>query len=329
MAAFDKVIGHEQIIEHFQNAVRLNKVSHAYILSGEKGAGKKLLAGLFSMTLQCERKGISPCGECRSCRQAEGHNQPDIIWVTHEKPGSIGVEDVREQVVGDIQIKPYSSPYKIYIIDEAEKLTVQAQNALLKTIEEPPAYGIVLFLTTNADGFLPTILSRCVVLDLKPVSNDAILHYLMEQVHVPDYKAKLCVAFAQGNVGKAVRLASSGDFDEMKQHVLKLLQNTETMDISDLLDYLKEITDYKENINDYLDLMLVWFRDVLLFKVTKDANILVLKEEVSAISRRSAKSSYEGLEEIITALDKAKARLRANVNFELVMELLLLTIKEN
>lgn len=329
MAAFEKVIGHEQIIEHFQNAIRLNKISHAYILNGEEGAGKRLLAHLFSMTLQCEKKEPSPCEECRSCKQAEGHNQPDIIWVTHEKPGSIGVEDVRGQVVGDMQIKPYSSPYKIYIIDEAEKLTVQAQNALLKTIEEPPAYGIVIFLTTNKDSFLPTILSRCVVLDLKPAANESIMRYLMEQVRVPDYKAKVCVAFAQGNVGKAVKLASSENFDEMKLHVIKLLKNIETMQISELLDYLKDISDYKDNIHDYLDLMLVWFRDVLLFKVTKDANVLVLREEMSAISQRAGSSSYEGLEEIIVALDKAKARLRANVNFELVMELLLLTIKEN
>ncbi len=281
------------------------------------------------MTLQCEKKQESPCGECRSCKQAEGHNQPDIIWVTHEKPGSIGVEDVRGQVVGDIQIKPYASPYKIYIVDEAEKLTPQAQNALLKTIEEPPAYGIIIFLTVNSGSFLPTILSRCVVLELKPVESDSIVRYLMEQVRVPDYKAKICAAFAQGNVGKAVKLASSENFDEMKNHVIDLLQNIESMEISGLLEELKEISGFKDNINDYLDLILVWFRDVLLFKVTKDVNILVMKEEVSAISQRAARSSYEGLEEIITALDKARIRLRANVNFDLVMELLLFKIKEN
>ncbi len=329
MTIFDKVVGHKQIIEHFQNTIRLNKISHAYILSGEEGAGKRLLAHLFAMTLQCEKKQESPCGECRSCKQAEGHNQPDIIWVTHEKPGSIGVEDVRGQVVGDIQIKPYASPYKIYIVDEAEKLTPQAQNALLKTIEEPPAYGIIIFLTVNSGSFLPTILSRCVVLELKPVESDSIVRYLMEQVRVPDYKAKICAAFAQGNVGKAVKLASSENFDEMKNHVIDLLQNIESMEISGLLEELKEISGFKDNINDYLDLILVWFRDVLLFKVTKDVNILVMKEEVSAISQRAARSSYEGLEEIITALDKARIRLRANVNFDLVMELLLFKIKEN
>ncbi len=329
MTTFNNVVGHEKIIEHFQNAVRLDKISHAYILSGEDGAGKSLLAHLFSMTLQCEKKGISPCGECTLCRQAESHNQPDIIWVTHEKPGSIGVEDIRTQVVGDMQMKPYHSPYKIYIIDEAEKLTVQAQNTLLKTIEEPPEYGIVIFLTTNADGFLPTILSRCVVLQLKPATNEAVARYLVEKVQVPDYKARLCAAFAQGNVGKAVRYASKESFDEMRQHVFQLLKGISDMQESRIYETVGELTAYKETINDYLDLMLLWFRDVLIFKVTKDANSMVLREELAGISGRAARSSYEGLEEIIMAIDRARTRLRANVSFELAMELLLFTIKEN
>lgn len=332
MGGFERIIGHESVVRHFQNAIMLDKVSHAYILNGEEGTGKKTLADCFSKSLQCEdRSGEGQnkgCGKCRSCRQAENRNHPDIIWVTHEKPGSVGVEDVRSQVVGDMQIKPYQGPYKIYIIDEAEKLTVQAQNALLKTIEEPPAYGIILFLTSNSEVFLPTILSRCVVLNVKPVANEAILNYLMEEIQVPDYKASLCVAFAQGNLGKAVKLACSENFDEMKQHVMRLLRN-KNMELPELLDYLKELDSFKGEIQDYLDLMLVWFRDVLLFKVTQDANVLVLKEELSAINSQAAKSSYEGLEEIIKAIGKAKARLRANVNFDLVMELLLLTIKEN
>ena len=228
-----------------------------------------------------------------------------------------------------MQMKPYHSPYKIYIIDEAEKLTVQAQNTLLKTIEEPPEYGIVIFLTTNADGFLPTILSRCVVLQLKPATNEAVARYLVETVQIPDYKARLCAAFAQGNVGKAVRYASKESFDEMRQHVFQLLKSISDMQESRIYETVGELTAYKENINDYLDLMLLWFRDVLIFKVTKDANSMVLREELAGISGRAARSSYEGLEEIIVAIDRARTRLRANVSFELVMELLLFTIKEN
>lgn len=329
MRNFKDVIGQKQIIEHFQHVIQSDKISHAYILNGEEGTGKKMLADIFSAVLQCEEKGIEPCGKCLSCRQAEGKNQPDIIWVTHEKPNSIGVEDVRGQIIGDIQTKPYKGPYKIYIIAEAQKLTPQAQNALLKTIEEPPAYGIILFLTTNSQSFLPTILSRCVTLNLKPVSDAEIRKYLMEEVKIPDYKADLCVAFAQGNLGKAIKLASSEHFDEIKQHAVSLLRRAGEIELSELLRNLKEINEFKIDINDYLDLMLIWFRDVLLFKVTNDANVLVMKEELSSITKQAVKSSYEGLEEIITAIDKVKVRLKANVTFELTIELMLLTIKEN
>lgn len=329
MNGFEQIVGQEPIIEHLKNAIQHEKVSHAYIFSGEEGAGKRMLAAAFAKTLQCREKGSEPCGICPSCIQAENGNQPDIIWISHEKPASIGVEDIREQVVGDIQIKPYSSPRKIYIIDEAEKMTVPAQNTLLKTIEEPPAYGVLLLLTTNAEAFLPTILSRCVTLNLKPVSNKKMKTFLMEEINLPDYKADLCVAFAQGNVGKAMKLARSEHFEEMKAHVIRVFRTIDTMELSDLLAALQEFEQFKADIYDYLDLSLVWFRDVLLFKVTHDANVLVFREEVSALRKHASHSSYEGLELIITAIDKAKIRLRANVKFELAMELMLLTIKEN
>ncbi len=329
MAGFSEILGHEQIIEHLQNAIKLQKVSHAYILDGEEGAGKNMLARAFAQTLQCERGGTEPCGECHSCKQAMSGNQPDIITVTHEKPASIGVEDIRGQLCGDIQIKPYSSPYKIYIVDEAEKMTVQAQNALLKTIEEPPAYGVIMLLTTNADAFLPTILSRCVTLKLRPVKNEIIRPYLMEKYHIPDYQAEVCTAFARGNVGKAERLAQSEQFAELKNHLLHLLRHLRDMEVYELTEAVRSASEYKTEINDYLDLMALWFRDVLLFKATRQIDGLVFAEEINAISAQAQKSSYEGLERILKALEKAKVRLNANVNFELTMELLMLTIKEN
>ena len=100
MQGFEEVLGHEEIIRHLQNAVAMNKVSHSYIFAGETGSGKKLLANLFAMTLQCEKRGIEPCLECASCKKALSKNQPDIINVTHEKPNTISIEDIREQVIG-------------------------------------------------------------------------------------------------------------------------------------------------------------------------------------------------------------------------------------
>lgn len=329
MAGFQDIIGQEQIKEHLQNAIETDKVSHAYIIGGERSSGKEFVAKIFAMALQCEKGGTEPCGECHSCRQAMSRNQPDIVFVTHEKPNSIGVEDIRNQINNDIGIKPYSSPRKIYIINEGEKMTVQAQNALLKTLEEPPEYAVLLILTTNVDAFLPTILSRCVVLNMKPVADEKVKQYLMSELHVPDYKANICVAFARGNIGKAKLLASSEEFEKVKEEAITLVKYINDMETSEIVKAIKKISEYKLDVNDYLDILSVWYRDVLLYKATRDINSLIFRDELTQITKVADRSTYEGIETIVNALEQAKRRLQANVNFDLTMELLLLTIQEN
>lgn len=329
MNGFKDVVGHRDIIGYIQDAVQQNKVSHAYILNGQRGSGKKMLAKLFAMTLQCESGKSEPCGECRSCIQANGENQPDIITVKHEKPASISVDDVRTQVNGDIMIKPYSSPYKVYIIPEADLMTVQAQNAILKTIEEPPEYAVIFLLTENADSLLATIRSRCVILKLRNIKDKLVKKYLMEQMQIPDYQADLCAAFAQGNIGRAIMLAKSEHFNEIKEEAIQLLKYIDEMELSEIVSAIKEINKYKLEVTDYLDIITIWYRDVLLYKATKDVGGLVFGDQLKFIKEKAAKSSYEGLETILESIEKAKARIKANVNFDLLMELLLLTIKEN
>lgn len=328
MPGFDAVVGHDKIKEHLKNAIQMDKISHAYIFNGAKGIGKKTIASVFAQAVQCEEGTAEPCGKCHSCIQAVSGNQPDIIWVAHEKPASIGVEDVRLQVNSDILIKPYSSRYKVYIIDEAEKLTVQAQNALLKTIEEPPAYGIIILLTTNADSFLPTILSRCVTLNLKPLSNKEIETYLMMKEHIPDYHARFAAAFAQGRLGRAISIATSPDFNELKDSVLHLLKYINDMELTEVIDAVKDAAAHKLDIEDYIDFMMMWYRDVLIYKSTNDANLVIFKDELKYIRKDATDRSYDGLNRILKAMDVAKIRLAANVNFELAMELMMLTIKE-
>lgn len=330
MAEFRDIVGQEQLKEHLQNAIEQNKVSHAYIINGERNSGKEFIAKVFAMALQCqERKNGEPCQECHSCRQALSGNHPDIIFVSHEKPNVIGVDDIRTQINGDVAIKPYSSPKKIYIMNEGEKMTVQAQNALLKTLEEPPEYALILILTTNPETLLPTILSRCVVLNMKPVRDELVKKFLIKEMEIPDYKADVCVAFARGNVGKARLLAKSEEFDKVKDEALILLRNINDMEIHEIVAAIKKITEYQFDVNDYLDILSIWYRDVLLYKATRDVNGLIFREEIQYIRKVADKSTYEGIERIIEALEKSKQRLSANVNFDLTMELLLLTIKEN
>ena len=328
MIGFSDIIGHEGVVLHLQNAIQSDKVSHAYLFSGEAGSGKKTISRTFAAALQCEKGGTEPCMVCDSCKKAIGDSHPDIIFVKHEKPGSISVDDVRSQVVYDAAIKPYYSRYKIYIIPDAELLTVQAQNALLKTIEEPPEYVVIMLLTKNADMMLPTILSRCVRLDLKVVDDATIKKYLMEHLHVPDYQAEIDASFAHGSIGRAEEAAGSQEFADVTENALRLLKNSGQMQVFEMTEEIKKLASSKEKLEDYMDVFQFWFRDVLLFKAARDADKLVFKQEIYDIRQQARERSYENLENILEEIEKTKVRLRANVNQELALELLFLTIRE-
>ncbi len=327
MNTFGDVIGREQVVEHLKNTIRLRKVSHAYIFHGEDGIGKNFIADIFAATLQCEDFETEPCSVCKSCMQAASGNHPDIIRVLHEK-ATIGVDDIRTQLNNDIQVKPYSSRYKIYIIDEAEKMTEAAQNALLKTIEEPPEYAVIMLLSNNLEAFLPTILSRCVTLNMKTVPKESIKGYLMEHCGIPDYQAELSAAFSGGNLGKAIKYASSEEFVRRRDEVLHLVKHIDEMQINEVMEYLKHLSEEKAMIGEYLDLMLLWYRDVLMFKATRDTAQIIYKEELLTIQKQAAAKSFEALNEIIEAFSTVRSRLKYNVNFETSVELLLLALQK-
>ena len=329
MPGFKDIVGQKQIKEHLQSAIRSGKVGHAYIISGERFSGKEFVARAFAQTLQCEEGGTEPCGKCHSCLQAESRNHPDILYLSHEShPNSIGVEDVRDQIISDAIIRPYSSPYKVYIVNEAEKMTTQAQNALLKTLEEPPSYVVILLLTTNAGTFLQTVRSRCEMLTMKPVPDAEIREYLMEHCQVPDYHAKLCTAFAQGNFGPALQMVASDEFQTIQKVTTALLRQQHDMPMSEKIALIQSMAQYKMDPEEFLDIIMVWYRDVLMYKATGDADSLVNYGDIAIIRKAAGRCSYEGLDEVLEAVNKARARLKAYVNFELTMELLLATMQE-
>ena len=331
---FREILGNDMVKEHFMKAIENHKISHAYILTGEAGMGRKSIARAFAMTLLCEKGGSEPCMSCHSCKQILAGSHPDLIYLSHEKPASIGVDDIREQVNDTIMIRPYSSYYKVYIIDEAEKMTVQAQNALMKTkffgvvpigvLYVIVFYAVMILITTNEEAFLPTILSRCVKLKLKPLRDTTVKAFLTEHLGIPEKDADIYAAFARGNLGRAIHIASSEEFKELYQKTMNLLHYVETVDISMLLECIREIKDQKFDLEEMMQL---WYRDVLMYKVTKDMNLLIFRDEYKLINETGQKVDYTGLEKILAAIDTARTRLNANVNMELTMELLFLTMK--
>ncbi|MDR0220408.1 MAG: DNA polymerase III subunit [Lachnospiraceae bacterium] len=330
MPTFRDIIGQEKIVDHLQTAVTTGQVSHAYIITGERGMGKEFIARVFAMAVQCEnRAGENPCGECHSCKQALAGSHPDIVFPIQEKPGVTSVDDIRRQIVADVALLPYKGPKKIYIIGKAEEMTPQAQNALLKTFEEPPSYAVIILLTANAEALLPTIRSRALLLYMQAVPDALVKKYLSDNMDITDDKADICVAFARGNIGKARLLATSEDFEKIKNEAISLLKNIGAMDISEIISAIRKVKEYKLEETDFLEFLAIWYRDVLVLKATRDLGQLIFKEEYHSIKRVADTYTYEGLEEIIESLEKAGQRLTANVNAELALELLLLTIKEN
>lgn len=338
---FRSIIGEYEAKRHFQAAIASGRVAHAYLITGDAGSGKTMLAEAFAETLVCETRqakaeeetadtaAVDACLNCLSCRKAIDGNHPDIISVTHEKPGVISVGEVREQVVSTVSILPYESRYKIYLIEEAEKMNPQAQNALLKTIEEPPEYAVIILMTASPEALLDTIRSRCVTIATKPVPDDELEAYLSRELTLPDYETKMLAAFAQGNVGRALRAATDEGFLGRRDKTLGLIRTLKGMDTAAMSEAVRRMKEDKVWIDDVLDILLMWYRDVMYFKATADIDHLIFAREISTIRAQASTASYEGLKEILDAIDRFRVRLRANVNFELAAELMLLTIKEN
>ena len=298
--SFDDVISQPHITETLQNQVRTGKTAHAYLFTGSRGTGKTTCARILAKAVNCPHAvNGNPCLECDICKDADRGILSDVIEIDAASNNS--VEDIRDLREGTVY-RPERCAYKIYIIDEVHMLSGSAWGALLKVMEEPPAYVVILLLTTNADSFLPTINSRCITLDLKAVPNEKIKSYLMEYCRIPDYQAEVCTAFAQGNVGKAIKLASSESFNEIKNSALQLIRRLKEIDLYEMMEAVKQISEYKLEINDYFDIMMIWYRDVLLYKATADVNHLVFRDEIYDIKKSASKSSYEGIEQILEAV---------------------------
>jgi DNA polymerase-3 subunit delta' len=341
--SFSEIIGQEAAKNLLINAAKTGNHSHAYIFSGEKGSGKMMLAEAFAAMLQCENPSDDACGKCHSCVQASTHDNPDIIYVTREEGKSnMTVDLVRERIVNDVDIKPYSYKYKIYIVDEAEKMNKQAQNAILKTIEEPPEYVIIILLTSNHNAFLQTILSRCVLVQMKSVDTDSIKNILQTKYEAVDYQAEMVASFAQGNVGKAIALCTDATFNDIKGKAISLCKRAGRMDEKTIAATVKDIKEendlskkesegdsYQGFMDQMLDLITLWFKDVLLYKATLNDELLLFKEDTFDIHEQANNCSYNGLNEIINAVSEARLRINANVNFELTITLLINAIKEN
>ena len=349
VAELTEILGREEMTKHLREAIVGEKLSHAYIFSGEPGTGKKTVAKIFAQTMLCE--GIDKhmhkigdakqelayaCGICPSCISAMRGDHPDITIIRKEEGKTgISVDDIREKLVEDVSVRPYKGNYKIYIIEEAQELSVEAQSAMLKTLEEPPSYAVIMLLVTSPNMLLHTIRSRAEEIEVPVLSDDIVEKFLREAFEensdIKEDDIKFAVAFADGKIGRGMAALSSDLFRKIKADVLNVVLNIKNMSLPEMTACVRKAEAYKDGVelDYYFELMILWFRDVLLFESTRDANGIIYKDRITDISKQAQTVTYEGLENITEAIQRAKQRIGANVSFDITMELLFTTICEN
>ena len=315
MGAFGHILGNDLIKKSMVSSALLGRVSHAYIISGADGSGKKLLANAFAKSILCGKiplLGGVPrsggvvhegyCGTCKSCKTYDSGNNPDLVFISPQKT-SLGIEEIRENIIENLSVLPYEAAKRVYIINDAHKLTPAAQNAMLLTLEAGPKFAVFLLLANSLANFLPTILSRCINYKVQPLNEDVIRSYLENNMQLEGSKAQIAASFAHGSLGRAIALATDEDFTALRTMVLNLAQKPDFMDIAEIFAAAKSLEQYKDQVNDILDILKLHYRDTL-------------------ISQQNTQNTINK----IHAIDDIKEKLKSNCNYLLCMEVLLLQL---
>ena len=306
---FEKIRGQRFAKKYLSNSIKSNMISHAYMFEGPNGIGKNTMARELAATL-LDMENL--------------FNSPDYIEITPDG-NSIKIAQIRK-LQSDILVKPYKS-YKIYVIDEAQKMTVEAQNALLKTLEEPPKYAIIILITNNKESLLDTIKSRCEIIKFTPIPLVEVADYLT-QTGVDKNRASLLANFSRGSMQKAIELSESEDFHIMRDEVQKYVETFLTGSMLDIMDIQNSIEKYKDNITNVLDLLVNYFRDIMMVKENVDSSMIINLDRLVFIKNMSTKITYSQLSKIIDIIEETKNKLRSNCNFNISIQVMTLNIYE-
>lgn len=292
---FEHIIGNEQIKNILQESIKRNKTSHSYLFVGIEGIGKKIVAKEFAKMLLCLEENKQE-GNCKSCIEFDSNNHPDFLLLEPEG-NVIKIEQIR-QLQKRIQEKPIISHKKVYIINDADKMTKEAQNCLLKTLEEPPEFSTIILIGINENAFLSTIKSRCMILHFQKIEDEKIKQYLSNQLEENNITENMLKMF-QGSIGKAIKLK---DKQELYNKIENIIENLNKKDLIDVSNSAEIIYQSKEEIMEILEYM-----NVLLFEKAK-TNAKWIKG--------------------ISIVEETKKRLQQNANYDMCIDNLLFNMWE-
>ncbi|AGB40082.1 DNA polymerase III, delta' subunit [Halobacteroides halobius DSM 5150] len=322
--SFSEVLGQDLAVSILKNSLQQGRLSHAYLFTGVEGVGKDTTAFEFAKAINCKGQANDACDSCISCRKAASGNHPDIK-VLKPDGSSIKIDQMRS-FQQEILYKPYESEKKVYIIHQTEKMTPEAANSLLKTLEEPPEHGIIILLTNNINQLLPTVISRCQLVRFNRVSNHLIKKRLSENYKLSEQEEELITSLATGKIKEAIALVEEKEKLKKREDIIKLILSFKDLDCLQVFRIVEKLTEYKDQIDQILHMVLVWYRDLLLLKLKKEEQVINI-DYMEELKEEVAITSVEQAEKIIQLVEETKNKIRTvNVNLQLTLEVMLLKL---
>lgn len=316
-------------------AVRTGRIAHAYLFAGPAGVGRRDAALAFAQLLNCERPTTDACGECQACRLIATGQHPDVRVIDIARGQVLDPEDTTKTAVGlkqvlalrrEVVYPPYQGRWKVYLIADADTMTTEAANSLLKVLEEPPPQVVIVLIAESMTALLPTVVSRCQLLRFSLIPTAAIEQVLVDRFSLPRGRARFLAALADGRLGRAVTWATSGEALQLRESVLDLLERVAHADPLERLDAAESLAKDKGTLPEVLEIALFWYRDLIVWQETADESVLINLDRKEAIAAQALEISPAVLSQWIEAVDDAKDALRRNVHPRLALETLFLRL---
>ena len=324
--SFNSIIGQEEAIEILQDEIEKDRISHAYLFSAKEGSGKSKLAFEFAKASFCEEVLLDSCGSCINCRKMDHHNHPDFktISVLEDKT-AISIDQIRE-LKKEIAYKPYDSDHKIYIIESAEKLTKEAANSLLKTLEEPPSFATIVLLVEDSGKLLPTLVSRCQQIKLSSVSQQKIKDLLLEE-GLNNEQAEIVSSAAAGSPGKALDITKIDNYFEHRQEIYDFLKKIKSKNTIEIFKITDKLCSLLKNDFPCFDLLSDWYRDIMMIKQDY-LDAVINKDYLEELKELAAELSLQNVIRNLELITKTEEYIERNIREELSLEVLFFKLRQ-
>ena len=317
---FAEVVGHQRILAHLRASLRNGRLHHAYLFVGPEGVGKKTVAVALAKAIHCTESEDDYCGRCVNCRRILDRNHPDLRLIEPlADKKEISIQQVRE-LERELNYRSFTGNRKIAVIDPATLMNAAAQNALLKTLEEPPENSLIILIAANAGGLLPTVRSRCLRLSFAPLPRREVAEFLKSKFAAKEEDAEFLAAISVGSIGMAANLDKE-ELVEKRRSWAGVLASLKAEDYQSAIAAAEALSANRIETLEFLKWAETWYRDLLVYLLTRRADDLINLDMIERIEKQPlAEEDRDQLFSLLAKVSRAGVRIQRNLNRRMVLE---------